>query len=395
MPKAMSEGQPSASLARYVGVVIDPDELTELRELARRVASRILPSSEDGEDIAQEAVLRATRDWARIGDYARPWVVRVATNLAIAQLRRDGRPHPLVVEDVAPSDHVELRVDLADAVQSLPVRQRQAVVLRYLADLDEATVASLLGCSRGSVKRHLHRAVQALRTSPRLASDFEPRGAPMPSIPHWSENFIAAVEPAGGWPPRPWDHWFLRQDGSMDRVAVDAAGEIVVDADGDEVMSGPGFDHEVVKVLPRDEVLPPDEPDPRPALPAGELVDTLDDALAFAGYFGHPWVGDEHLGLAVASRGALPGITEEFLAEAIATFYEGPWAKERLAIVRARRGGTPFVRQPDTDYAWTRALNRTIADSASTSLADVAASLAQQEHGLVARLLRGLDAPED
>ena len=45
----------------------------------------------------------------------------------------------------------------------LPRRQRQVVALRYLSDLSERDVASMLGVSAGAVKTHLHRALGVLR----------------------------------------------------------------------------------------------------------------------------------------------------------------------------------------------------------------------------------------
>lgn len=367
---------------------MNPAEAAELRELARRVAVRLV-SSADAEDVAQEAALRAARDWPRVRAYAKPWIVRVATNLAIAQLRRDGRAHDVVIREPSPEGEADLRVDLAEAVRALPVRQRQAVVLRYVADHDEVTVAALLGCSRGSVKRHLHRATKALRLSPRLAGAQPEQGATVATSTHWRDiGFIEAVEPDGGWPPRPWDHWLVREEESRDRVAVDVHGEFVLDADGDEVMSGPGFDFEVVKVLPKSEPNPPEQPDPRPAAVGdATLVALLDEALTYAKWFGHPWVGDEHLGLALAACRELNGLSEAALVEGVASFYEGPFAATRVAIARERQGGASFLSQPDENFSWTRALNWTLRDAASTSPADLAAHLLDKRHSLVRRVL--------
>lgn len=52
---------------------------------------------------------------------------------------------------------------MRQALQALPRRQRAVLVLRYYADLPDAEIADLLGCSPGTVKTHAHRGLRALR----------------------------------------------------------------------------------------------------------------------------------------------------------------------------------------------------------------------------------------
>jgi RNA polymerase sigma-70 factor, ECF subfamily len=124
------------------------------------------------EDIAQEAFVRAYRDWRKVGEYARPdsWVKTVAVNLATSRgrrltseakaLARLGGRREIVATDPLPED--------ADAfwsaVRSLPRRQAQAVALRYHADLPIADIAQAMGCAEGTVKAALHAARQTLAT---------------------------------------------------------------------------------------------------------------------------------------------------------------------------------------------------------------------------------------
>jgi DNA-directed RNA polymerase specialized sigma24 family protein len=51
------------------------------------------------------------------------------------------------------------------ALAALPRQQRNVLVLRYIEDLSEVTVAELLGCSTGTVKTHAHRGLRARRAA--------------------------------------------------------------------------------------------------------------------------------------------------------------------------------------------------------------------------------------
>jgi RNA polymerase sigma-70 factor, ECF subfamily len=60
-------------------------------------------------------------------------------------------------------DNREAYKRLAQALQALPARQREAFTLRVLENLDVATTAKVMGCSEGSVKTHLFRARETLQ----------------------------------------------------------------------------------------------------------------------------------------------------------------------------------------------------------------------------------------
>lgn len=140
------------------------ERFEELWAVAYRVAYRVLGTRPDAEDAAQEALVRTRLKWRRASQYAQPWVAKVAGGVAIDAWRRRERRRP---EEVAVCGDdlglVEDRVELNAALSSLPRRQREVVVLRYLADLPEATVAATLGCTAGTVKQHASRGIAALR----------------------------------------------------------------------------------------------------------------------------------------------------------------------------------------------------------------------------------------
>lgn len=140
-----------------------------MRPAIMRLVLRLTGDWFVAEDITAEAFARAFARWSTVGDlgYRDAWVMRVASNLAIDVVRRRRGParmfHAPAGVDVAdPADVAALRISLAAAVAALPKSQREAVVLRYLADLSEADVAAVLGVATGTVKSHLHRARSTL-----------------------------------------------------------------------------------------------------------------------------------------------------------------------------------------------------------------------------------------
>lgn len=140
------------------------DQFDALYELAYRVAFRILGSREDADDVAGETMAKAWLRWARITPYARTWVARVSGNAAVSVLRRRSvRDRLPLAPPRFQASSVEVRRDLVRALRRLSKRQREVVVLRYLADLPEDAVATALGCSVGTVKQHAHRGLNALQ----------------------------------------------------------------------------------------------------------------------------------------------------------------------------------------------------------------------------------------
>jgi RNA polymerase sigma-70 factor (sigma-E family) len=136
-------------------------------------ARRLVGDPAVAEDLAAEALARTYVHWRRVRgyDHLDAWVLRVVTNLAIDAYAK--RRVPIFESPVEPEDAAVLRVTLAQALRALPARQRDAVVLRYLVDMSEADVAASLGIAPGTVKAHLHRAVEHLRRT--LGPSFDPR----------------------------------------------------------------------------------------------------------------------------------------------------------------------------------------------------------------------------
>jgi RNA polymerase sigma-70 factor (ECF subfamily) len=129
-----------------------------------RTVFLILHDRGRSEDVTQEAFIELLVHWRKVSRYERPeaWVRRVAVRKAVRALRRE-RMRALVEREAAADVGPDVPdVDLARAVQQLPVMQRSAVVLFYFEDRPVAETAFILGISDGAVKVHLHRARRRL-----------------------------------------------------------------------------------------------------------------------------------------------------------------------------------------------------------------------------------------
>ena len=129
------------------------------------------------EEQVQEALLSAWQGIRgfRLGNPAKPWLLRILVNAVLAQQRRRavqtvrlagngpeepgyGSPDPTETLDA-----LENRMALRRAISALSPDHRQAVALRYFAELTVPEVARTLGVREGTVKSRLHRALAILR----------------------------------------------------------------------------------------------------------------------------------------------------------------------------------------------------------------------------------------
>jgi RNA polymerase sigma-70 factor (sigma-E family) len=157
-------------------VAVAGADLTELytahyRSLVR-LAAFLTGDRDNAEEVVQDAYVKVLGSWRglREPDKAEAYLRTAVVNLSRSLLRRrqvaaKHRPEPL--RDVASAETSAVRPVQRDAVvaalQKLPQRQREAVVLRYFGDLSEAQTAVVMGCSVGAVKSHTSRAMAALR----------------------------------------------------------------------------------------------------------------------------------------------------------------------------------------------------------------------------------------
>jgi RNA polymerase sigma-70 factor, ECF subfamily len=135
-----------------------------------RLIGQLFPVTGDlneAEEVVQEAFTRAAARWSRLRDYDVPeaWVRRVAMNLAADRARNLRRQARAMLKLRPPPEVLPASVEalaLAEALRSLPIRQRQVLVLHYLADLPVGEVARTLEIPEGTVKSLLARGRHAL-----------------------------------------------------------------------------------------------------------------------------------------------------------------------------------------------------------------------------------------
>ena len=146
---------------------------THYRPLVR-LGVLLLHDNGAAEEIAQDAFVALHANWARLRDpgkavaYLRQSVVNRSRSALRHRgvvdrfLRRQAPPTTAPSAEAQALDAVDY-AEVLQAVRVLPARQREALVLRYYADLSEAEVAETMGVSRGAVKSHTSRALAALR----------------------------------------------------------------------------------------------------------------------------------------------------------------------------------------------------------------------------------------
>jgi RNA polymerase sigma-70 factor (sigma-E family) len=153
-----------------------PDRLTVLytahyRGLVR-LAAYLTGDRDNAEEVVQDAYVKVLGRWGGVRDLDKgeAYLRQAVVNLSRSRVRHQAvveRKAPAPAPDVASAESGALaqldRDSVVAALAALPRRQREAVVLRYYADLSEAQTAHAMGISAGAVKSHTSRAMAALR----------------------------------------------------------------------------------------------------------------------------------------------------------------------------------------------------------------------------------------
>lgn len=138
-----------------------------------RLAALLVRDIATAEEVVQDSFIAMHASWRRLRatDRALSYLRQAVVNRSRSVLR-----HRVVMDRNAPKPPPEVasaeqgaiglleRSAVISALRTLPVRQREALVLRYYADLSEAQIAATMGITRGAVKSHTARGMATLRS---------------------------------------------------------------------------------------------------------------------------------------------------------------------------------------------------------------------------------------
>jgi len=164
----------STQAAREAGVAREFEEqLADGASLAFRLAMSVLRNRADAEDVAQEALLRAYRGYSKLRERGafRGWLCRIAWRLALDKQRGTRRREKREAAEIntAPMRSVEqiaatseFEGHLGRAMDELPEKLRQALVLAAIEGYSTREVANMLDLPEGTVKSRVHLARKQL-----------------------------------------------------------------------------------------------------------------------------------------------------------------------------------------------------------------------------------------
>ena len=133
--------------------------------MTRYIHARRLTGDDSGEDVLQDALLRALRAYPRLrhADHLRAWLYRVTTSAAMDFHRAHRRE---TVTEAPPETPSYDRYDdgaFESLIAPLPETARSALRLRFVDDLDYDAIADRLGCSTVAARQRVSTAVRTLR----------------------------------------------------------------------------------------------------------------------------------------------------------------------------------------------------------------------------------------
>jgi RNA polymerase sigma factor (sigma-70 family) len=137
----------------------------ESKDPVFRAVLSVTRSIYDAEESTSEAYARAYSRWEDLSEHPNPqaWVVTTALNHQRSTWRKLRRLIPFGTQETAHEDVAEVDDLIVALVMSLAPRQREAIALCVLMDLDSESAGEVLGLAPSTVRVHLHRGLKALK----------------------------------------------------------------------------------------------------------------------------------------------------------------------------------------------------------------------------------------
>jgi RNA polymerase sigma-70 factor (ECF subfamily) len=171
--------------------------LGELRPKLHRYCARMTGSVVDGEDVVQEALVKAIEALPDAGSLANPesWLFRIAHNAALDFLRRRARQNAIrsdedpdmAIDPVTPVDDRQIAAASLRTFMRIPVAQRSSVILMDVLGYSLEEIGAVMGSTIPAVKAALHRGRVRLRE---IAE--EPDDTPIPALAEGERSRLAA-----------------------------------------------------------------------------------------------------------------------------------------------------------------------------------------------------------
>jgi RNA polymerase sigma-70 factor (sigma-E family) len=138
-----------------------------------RLAYLLVHDHHLAQDLTQETLARLHRHWSRVSTLDDPdaYVRRIMLNQLMSWRRRRSWSERAVADladETAAEDPAAAGAErdaMWSLLKALSPQQRAVIVLRFYEDLDDASIASLLGCSAATVRSHASKALAKLRSA--------------------------------------------------------------------------------------------------------------------------------------------------------------------------------------------------------------------------------------
>jgi RNA polymerase sigma-70 factor (ECF subfamily) len=135
-------------------------------------ATSLTGSADSGLDVLQEVWIKVFRGIGRLKNPGalRSWLYTITHGIAVDRIRRNSsreRAESIELEDFQeaeePSFAAEDAAEIHQALSELGIKHREVLVLHFLEDLSIAEIATVIGCSEGTVKSRMHYAKRAMK----------------------------------------------------------------------------------------------------------------------------------------------------------------------------------------------------------------------------------------